>query len=1028
MNSERLDAEQLSSFVQNRDSLPHGQQGQLVQQLGGIEGIAAKLNADLKNGLVSGDLEQRKQAFGVNKLPTKAATSFFRFFWNAIQDRTLIILIVSSVVSIALGVTLPPPGESRSTGWIEGTAILVAVLTVSSVTSLNDWQKDRQFRKLSEASENREVKVIRDGSQQTISSWDVLVGDVIMLATGDFIPADCLVISSHNLSVDESPMTGEPEAVRKGQEDPFLLSGCMIMEGDSRCLVICVGTQTQWGKIKASLDKGESKTPLQERLETLAENIGKMGLGAAVLTLIALIARWGIENYVLHHKAWEWDEIGVLVRFLITAITIIVVAVPEGLPLAVTLSLAYSMMRMMKDNNLVRHLSACETMGGATCICSDKTGTLTQNKMTVVRMWHAGKEINDVPKSYVPKNNPAAKEGSMGILNEGICVNTTAYLDTSDPHNIKFVGAKTECALIVMALGYGVDYKEVREQSHVVHVFPFSSKNKRMSTIIKKKDSHNRLYCKGASEVVLGLCNKVVDESGNAVPLESGTVARLKALIENWASQGLRTLTLAYTDDLSEDLVGRLSSNTNSHNNSKSNSDRDNSNNDKEENSDEGGDIEHQLEKNMTLVALVGIEDPVRPEVPDSVATCQRAGIRVRMLTGDNVLTAKSIAKKCNILTRDGIAIEGPQFRKLSTEEIDKIIPKLCVIARCSPDDKLILVKRLRELGEVVAVTGDGTNDAPILREADVGFAMGISGTEVAKDASDIVLLDDNFKSIEKAVVWGRNVFDSIRKFVQFQLTVNIVAVVVAFVGAVTKGDSPLKAVQLLWVNLIMDTLAALALATEPPSPELLDRAPTGRAAPLITRNMWRSIISQGIFQLTVLFFILYAGDLIPEIGITQHTPELRNTIIFNTFVFCQVFNELNARKLDAINVFSHIFNNYIFLGVLAFTVIIQFVLVQFGGRFSQTVALNGAQWAFCVGIGAVSLLLGAFMKLMPVGKDKPTRKKPQAKDEEREWLLESMDRTYDSQRANELWKKTATKFSVVSAFRRSSKGVPYAP
>eukprot|EP01119_Soliformovum_irregulare_P015116 TRINITY_DN420_c0_g1_i1.p1 TRINITY_DN420_c0_g1~~TRINITY_DN420_c0_g1_i1.p1 ORF type:complete len:706 (-),score=251.71 TRINITY_DN420_c0_g1_i1:81-2198(-) len=652
----------------------------------------------------------------------------------------------------------------------------------------------------------------------------------------------------------------------------------------------------------------------------------------------------------------------------------------------------------MKDQNLVRHLAACETMGGATCICSDKTGTLTQNRMTVTKLWMAGSLYEEIPTS-----KSGLADRVLNYLNEGIAVNSSAYIEKREEGLPVFVGAKTECALLVLSDKLGSSYEDIRKDAQIVRAYPFSSKKKRMSTLIKS-DSGYRLYTKGASEVVLDLCTEVLDADGDAVRLDDEEKAKLMRTIEDWAGQGLRTLSLTvaiHGDDL------ELPSES---------------------------EKECHLEQKLILVAIVGIEDPLRDEVPGSVETCKRAGIKVRMLTGDNILTASSIGRKCGILT-DGIAIEGPKFRKMTMRELDQILPKLQIIARCSPEDKLKLVNRLKDLGEVVAVTGDGTNDSPALKAANVGFAMGISGTEVAKDASDIILLDDNFSSIEKAVLWGRNVYDAIRKFIQFQLTVNIVAVTIAFIGAVTGGESPLSAVQMLWVNLIMDTMAALALATEPPTPSLLDRPPHGRHAPLITFRMWRTLVSQALLQLFFLFFILYGGYLIDATGINDNENEykfwydaglvtkggslpagrppyseqenafvdtlivphvLTSTIIFNTFVFCQIFNEFNARRLEnEWNLFAGVWKNYFFCVIWVITIAVQIVIVEVGGPVTQTTSLNASQWGFCIITSLISIPFAILVRFIPMPSDKYLERKFKPKDEVE---LSSLEVTEESQ------------------------------
>lgn len=672
-----------------------------------------------------------------------------------------------------------PEDEREGNRWFEPVAILIAVLLVTIVQATNDWSKDRQFRSLNKTKNNFNVKVVRGGEETQIRNYDVLVGDVVILDTGDQVPADGVYISGFDLRLDESGVTGESDPVKKNLErDPFLFSGCRVTDGVGRMLILSTGMNSEWGKLLAALQEEIPPTPLQKRLDKLAAFIGKVGLGFAIATFLALIISWIVKVSAIE---WNWAYMIEWVSFMIIAITILVVAIPEGLPLAVTISLAYSMKEMMKDQNLVRHLVACETMGGATTICSDKTGTLTENRMTVVEGWIGGKDFKKVPLKFeLPKN-------LTETLVVGISVNTKAIVNYPEGLNPDFIGNKTECALLHFLHVQGHDYKEVRPQHEVEHLIAFSSSRKRMSTVIRNKKKSKakgtyRIYCKGASEIILDLCVSYVDVKGEVVALDEEIKKKLNKRINKMAEKGLRTLTLCYKDT-------------------------DSTNWDREE-------------TDMTLVGIVGIMDPIREGVAEAVASCKRAGIVVRMVTGDNVKTATKISEDCGILdgSSGNIIMEGPEFQSLTDEELDAKLPSLRVLARAQPLDKRRLVERLQALGEVVAVTGDGTNDSAALKLADVGLAMGIQGTEVAKEAADIIILDDNFVSIVKAVLWGRNVYDNIRKFIQFQLTVNLVALIIAFVGALSQYGTPLTALQLLWVNLIMDTFAALALGTEKPT------------------------------------------------------------------------------------------------------------------------------------------------------------------------------------------------------------------
>jgi Ca2+-transporting ATPase len=544
---------------------------------------------------------------------------------------------------------------------------------------------------------------------------------------------------------------------------------------------------------------------------------------------------------------------------------------------------------MLKDNNLVRVLAACETMGNATTVCSDKTGTLTQNKMTVVAgTLGSSFRFSQNPSSssdaiQIEKISSKAPKQVLNVVNQSIAVNSTAFEGEDEKGEPCFVGNKTETALLQFSRDVGAEhYDTLRSRWPIQQVYPFSSERKAMATVIQIPDSTQpgkviyRVHVKGASEIILGLCSSVLtvqkpdsndDYTIKSRELSGDDTSKVERVIQNYASRSLRTIGIAYRDF--EQWPPR------------------------------GGVLEQDAEvpyddlvydQDLIFLGVVGIEDPLRPGVPEAVQACQRAGVFVRMVTGDNLVTAKSIAKQCGIYTPGGVIMEGPTFRNLPQSEMDSILPRLQVLARSSPEDKRILVSRLRELGDIVAVTGDGTNDGPALKMADVGFSMGIAGTEVAKEASSIILMDDNFSSIIKAIMWGRCVNDAVKKFLEFQLTVNITAVILTFISAVasTEQKSVLTAVQLLWVNLIMDTFAALALATDPPTEELLNRNPEPRSAPLITFKMWKMIIGQAIFQITVTLVLLYTNVL-------NYPTEsvVLQTVVFNTFVFCQIFNEI---------------------------------------------------------------------------------------------------------------------------------------
>uniref|UniRef100_A0A1D5QJG7 Calcium-transporting ATPase n=1 Tax=Macaca mulatta TaxID=9544 RepID=A0A1D5QJG7_MACMU len=1019
----------------------------IKETYGDTEAICRRLKTSPVEGLpgTAPDLEKRKQIFGQNFIPPKKPKTFLQLVWEALQDVTLIILEIAAIISLGLSF-YHPPGEGNE---------------------------------------------------------------------GDLLPADGLFIQGNDLKIDESSLTGESDQVRKSvDKDPMLLSGTHVMEGSGRMLVTAVGVNSQTGIIftllgaggeeeekkdkkgvkkgdglqlpatdgaaasnaadsanaslvngkmqdgnvdasqskakqqdgaaamemqplksaeggdaddrkKASMHKKE-KSVLQGKLTKLAVQIGKAGLVMSAITVIILVLYFTVDTFVVNKKPWlpECTPVYVqyFVKFFIIGVTVLVVAVPEGLPLAVTISLAYSVKKMMKDNNLVRHLDACETMGNATAICSDKTGTLTTNRMTVVQAY-----VGDVHYKEIPDPS-SINTKTMELLVNAIAINsayTTKILPPEKEGALpRQVGNKTECGLLGFVLDLKQDYEPVRSQmpeEKLYKVYTFNSVRKSMSTVIKLPDESFRMYSKGASEIVLKKCCKILNGAGEPrVFRPRDRDEMVKKVIEPMACDGLRTICVAYRDFPSSP--------------------------------EPDWDNENDILNELTCICVVGIEDPVRPEVPEAIRKCQRAGITVRMVTGDNINTARAIAIKCGIIHpgEDFLCLEGKEFNRrirnekgeIEQERIDKIWPKLRVLARSSPTDKHTLVKGIidsthTEQRQVVAVTGDGTNDGPALKKADVGFAMGIAGTDVAKEASDIILTDDNFSSIVKAVMWGRNVYDSISKFLQFQLTVNVVAVIVAFTGACITQDSPLKAVQMLWVNLIMDTFASLALATEPPTETLLLRKPYGRNKPLISRTMMKNILGHAVYQLALIFTLLFVGEKMFQIDSGRnaplHSPPSEHyTIIFNTFVMMQLFNEINARKIHGErNVFDGIFRNPIFCTIVLGTFAIQIVIVQFGGKPFSCSPLQLDQWMWCIFIGLGELVWGQVIATIPTSRLKFLKEagrltqKEEIPEEELNEDVEEIDHAErELRRGQILWfrglNRIQTQIRVVKAFRSS--------
>ncbi|KAJ6742022.1 CATION TRANSPORTING ATPASE [Salix viminalis] len=796
-----ISQDELSTITRDRNH-------HVLEEKGGVKSVASALKSNTEKGICGddADLLKRKNAFGSNTYPQKKGRSFWMFLWEAWQDLTLIILMIAAVASLVLGIKT----EGIKEGWYDGASIAFAVILVIVVTAISDYKQSLQFQNLNEEKRNIHLEVIRGGRRIEVSIYDIVVGDVIPLNIGDQVPADGILITGHSLAIDESSMTGESKIVHKNSREPFLMSGCKVADGSGTMLVTGVGINTEWGLLMASIseDTGE-ETPLQVRLNGVATFIGIVGLTVALLVLIVLLVRYftghtkdidGTPQFKAG-KTKASTAVDGAIKILTVAVTIVVVAVPEGLPLAVTLTLAYSMRKMMMDKALVRRLSACETMGSATTICSDKTGTLTLNQMTIVEAYSGGQKI-DPPdsKSQLP---PIL----YSLLIEGIAQNTTGSVFVPEGGgDIEISGSPTEKAILGWAVKLGMNFDAVRSESSIIHVFPFNSEKKKGGVALQLPDSQVHIHWKGAAEIVLASCTEYINASGNIVPLDQVKVSFFRNAIEDMAASSLRCVAIAYrTYDM--DKVP----------------------------ADEQQKTQWALpQDDLVLLAIVGIKDPCRPGVRDAVRLCQNAGVKVRMVTGDNPQTAKAIALECGILSsaEDAVepyVIEGRVFRNYSDAEREKIAEKILVMGRSSPNDKLLLVQALKRKGHVVAVTGDGTNDAPALHEADIGLSMGIQGTEVAKESSDIIILDDNFASVVKVVRWGRSVYANIQKFIQFQLTVNVAALVINVVAAISSGDVPLNAVQLLWVNLIMDTLGALALATEPPTDHLMHRNPVGR-------------------------------------------------------------------------------------------------------------------------------------------------------------------------------------------------------
>ncbi|GKV43756.1 hypothetical protein SLEP1_g51008 [Rubroshorea leprosula] len=910
-----------------------------LQILGGVNGVASSLQTSPDSGINGGaeDIAHRHEAFGSNTYKKPPSKRFFHFVLEAFKD--LIILILLGCAALSLGFGIKEHGLKD--GWYDGGSIFVAVFLVISVSAISNYRQNREFDKLSRVSNNIQIDVIRGGRRQQISIFDIVVGDIVCLKIGDQVPADGLFLDGHSLQTDESSMTGESDHVKvNSKKNPFLISGTKVVDGYAQMLVTSIGMNTTWGQMMSHVtsDKNE-QTPLQVRLNKLTLAIGMVGLAVVFLVHVVLLVRYLTGNTTDENGNTEFngsstntdDIIDTVVGIVACAVKIVVVAILEGLPLAVTLTLAYSMKKMMADQAMVRKLSACETMGSATTICTGKAGTLTLNLMKVTKFW-LGKETMDEASSSI-------SSFVVNLIHQGVSLNTTGSVYRgSSGSRFEFSGSPMEKAILSWAVQeMRMDMEEMKRNFTILFVEAFNSQKKRVGVLIKKNED-NTIYVhwKGVAEMILAMCSSYYDASGVLKDLNGEERMEFKKIIQGMEASSLQCIAFAHKQVAETE----------------------------EENVKEKKKLK---EENLTLLGLVGIKGPCQSGVKKAVEACQSAGVNIKMITGDNVFTARAIATECGILrpSQDmdsGVVVEGEEFRSYTPKERMEKVEKICVMARSSPFDKLLMVQCLKEKGHVVAVTGDGTDDAPALKEADIGLSMGIQGSKIAKESSDIVILDDKFASVATALKWGRCVYTNIQKFIQFQLTVNVAALVIKFMATISAGEVHLTTVQFLWVNLIMDTLGALALATEKPTKELMKKPPVGRTEPLITNIMWRNLLAQAFYQVAVVLILQFRGQ-----SIFSVTKAVNDTMIFNTFVLCQVFNEFNARELEKKNVFKGIHKDKLFLRIVGMTIVLQVVMVEFLKWFAGKERLNWRQWGICIAMAAVSWPVGWIVKCIPV-------------------------------------------------------------
>lgn len=881
------------------------------------------------NGLTAAEVVASRQRYGTNILTPPEPESMWRRFLDKFRDPLIIVLLIAGVLSV--GISFYEHfglGESFSV-FFEPIGIFVAILLATGLAFYFEVKADREFALLNQVNDDEPVQVIRDGNITQVPKRDVVVGDIVILNTGDEIPADGRLLEAVSLNVDESTLTGEPVCAKTTVEADFdpdatfpsdhVMRGTKIMEGHGIMEVGAVGENTENGKVFVAAQIDNSvKTPLGEQLDRLGKLISRASYVIAVLIVVGRMVMYALNPAI----AFEWFHfLDYLLKTLMIAVTLVVVAVPEGLPMAVTLSLAYSMRRMLKTNNLVRKMHACETMGAATVICTDKTGTLTQNKMQVAHADFYGMD-----------------KGSdiEFIVREGIAVNSTAQLDMTDPANPQPLGNPTEGALLLWLAKQGVSYRELKDAVETVAELPFSTERKYMATVIRRRDGRQFLYVKGAPEIVYALYSRYPD---------GVTAEDVNRRLLEYQAQAMRTLGFAYAE-LSDEAPVIVD-----------------------------GAVRCDC---LKFVGIVAIADPVRPDVPAAVHEVLQAGIKVKVVTGDTPGTAKEIGRQIGLWddSTDGdinIAT-GADIANMSDDRLKERVEDLKIIARARPMDKKRLVESLQANNEVVAVTGDGTNDAPALKAAQVGLSMG-DGTSVAKEASDITIIDNSFTSIGRAVMWGRSLYQNIQRFILFQVTVNVAACLIVLAGAFIGMQSPLTVTQMLWVNLIMDTFAAMALASLPPNPAVMRDAPRSRTAFIINGPMWMSIIGVGglfFFMLLGLLWYFEHTDITTLTDIGRVTFSRVNTglsdyelsLFFTIFVFLQFWNMFNARAFETGRSAFHFKGCRGFVVIAAAIFFGQILIVQLGGQLFNVVPLKLIDWTIIIGSTSLVLWIGELIRL----------------------------------------------------------------
>ena len=867
--------------------------------LGTKEDILKELNINPKIGLTEETKKLSLEKYGKNSFTKEKGISLFGKILESLKEPMILMLIFAGL--IAIGVNTVNYLNGGHFDIFECLGIFIAISLSVIITVVMEGKSAKAFEALNKINEDIRVKVIRNGNLEIINQKDLLVGDIAFIETGNKLPADGRLLESVSLHIDESALTGESETVEKNCDAIFTdekipvaervnmaYSGSFVATGNGKMVITSVGDSTEFGKIARELSSTKkTSTPLQEKLAELGKKIALIGIFvAAIVFIIQLInfIRIGEANFVNISEAF------------ITSIVLIVASVPEGLPTIVAVSLSINIIKMAKQNALVKKMVACETIGSVNVICSDKTGTLTENKMTLNKLYINGE--------YIEPENIKNKK-----IIENFCINSTADINYKD-NAIKFLGNPTECALLVGANKSGFNYKEIREKSKIIFEYPFSSDTKNMTTVAEINGEYF-VFTKGSPEKIISMCNINEEEKKD-----------IEKTIEKFQDEAKRVIAFAHKTVSASVENNRA-----------------------------------DLESNLIYDGFVAISDPVRKEVYDAVNQCRSAGINIKMLTGDNIVTARAIARELKMLNENSLIFEAKDIEAMNDEELKNNIDKISVIARSTPTIKMRVVNTIKSMGNVVAVTGDGINDAPAIKNADVGVAMGITGTEVSKEASDIVLLDDSFATIVKAVQWGRGIYDNFQRFIQFQLTVNFASVIVVLLSTLTGLKAPFTAIQLLWINIIMDGPPAIALGLEPIRGDLMNRKPTKRNANIVTKKMFGKIIYSGIIMI-ILFMIQ------SKLNILNVAENERSTVLFVMFVMFQIFNSFNSRELGFDSIFKHFFDNKLMLFSMLGTFILQILAVQYAGGFFNTIPLSFNSWIKIIGMAFIVIIASEVLKI----------------------------------------------------------------